>query len=379
MIKGVLDWPSYENPKLSPLRESEFQIFDEPEPCLESYDSSIEEEEDDGVELYTKVQEVTQVHERLKPFYESFDPEPTDYKQRISYYLYYSALYVIFIYTRPDIARPEVTDSDEELKEKAFGIHYFSIFNKFMDLMTNLSIDFYASLEKYIRKHSGADHPLLAFMQVMNNHKEMHSRRLKGVPDSQRSKEDNGVVYNIVTGQEYQYDLWKEARTKKIREDEYDETEQHNQNKWRWLIINPLPSDVDYQSIDPMEGDAEYRLNVEVDYLQGEKHYEPPYGPIVTNDFDKLLRLLHTMLHWEDYLQSYILTTVTEEDYEFMTQVDWEQAWQHLAKDHHDKPIDKLSREKKKMPAIVSRLAELRDLLKETLLIISDLNTIANE
>ena len=222
MIKGVLDWPSYENPKLSPLRESEFQIFDEPEPCLESYDSSIEEE-DEGVELYTKVQEVTQVHERLKPFYESFDPEPTDYKQRISYYLYYSALYVIFIYTRPDIARPEVTDSDEELKEKAFGIHYFSIFNKFMDLMTNLSIDFYASLEKYIRKHSGADHPLLAFMQVMNNHKEMHSRRLKGVPDSQRSKEDNGVVYNSVTGQEYQYDLWKEARTKKIREDERDD------------------------------------------------------------------------------------------------------------------------------------------------------------
>jgi hypothetical protein len=87
---------------------------------------------------------------------------------------------------------------------------------------------------------------------------------------------------------------------------------------------------------------------------------------MVTNEWDKLLRLLHTMLHFESYLNNYMISSISTSQLNELERIErWDEIWHLLLGDeYHDKPIQKMSREKKTNPLLVSRLAELRDLLR---------------
>ena len=91
-----------------------------------------------------------------------------------------------------------------------------------------------------------------------------------------------------------------------------------------------------------------------------------PYSVIVTHEMDKLLRLLHTMLHIEDYIQTYIVSAIPRDEFKKMEKTSsWDDAWKVATTDEWaNKSLDSFSREKKKTPIIISRLAEMRDLLK---------------
>lgn len=348
-----------------------------------SYDSSIQEEEEEE-ELQSPLeyaQMLESIHERLKEMYKSFPPFPnTNELAQISFLVLYSAQFVI-LYDLLDgkQSKPSAQDTQEQLYEKATFIHLRSLQERFFYICRELAAEFYVNLERVIRERGGDDHPLLDALEYLNEHVEMHSRRTKTDPTSQRNPKDfekgHKPVINIVDGSEYQ------AKPAKVVEvvDQQVITEKKAYNRddccnWRWLTLHPLPSDQDYRKIDPMEGDEGHRIMVQVEQIQGNFECEEPLGFIVSCQWDKLLRLLHTMLHMEEYFVTYMTGAVKDEEYEAMKDMPWQDAWLLLTgKQFHNKPVEKYSREKHKVPMVVSRVAEFRDLMREAVQIISTL------
>ena len=348
-----------------------------------SYSSSINEEEQ-IVSPHEYVKMLESINDRLKVMYKSFPPMPsTNEIAQISFMVLYTAQYVILYQSLGGHqSKPSKDDTDEELFEKATFIHLRSIEEQFFRICRTLSVDFYVLLETLITRQGGDNHPLLHALEMIENHTEMHSRRLKSDPSSQRHPKDfeNGhrPALNIVTGEEYVASATEVVDVV----DSHVITEKRSYNRddccnWRWITFHPLPSDSDYRNIDPLEGDENHRLNVHVEEIQGKSDCPEVTGFIVGTQWDKMLRLLHTMLHMEDYFCHYILGALKDSEQEQIVDMPWAEAWEHLVgRDYANKPVEKFSREKKKVPMLVSRIAEFRDLMKEAIHIISGLTSL---
>lgn len=303
------------------------------------------------------VRDVVDLEKRLKKLYANFPQDPKKRDERLVFWLYHVVKFGIFYDIRCDeLSEPNPNDTDEQLKEKAFGIHYFNIWEKFKEETEVLASDLFKKIYVTLTDECGGskNHPVVEFMNELVKHKELHSRGCKGNPTMQRTKKDitegSKPVFNLITGEEY------------------DENNPEHAT-WRMLIINPLPSDEDYRQIDPKEGDDTHRLVVAVEELQNPEvaKSHTPYAVYVTQHWDKLLRLLHTMLWLETYIYTRIVGVVTEDQYNHVKGMYWDDIWKAIAKEHHAKPVGKLSREVKKMPPVISRIAEFRDLLKDVL------------
>lgn len=377
--------PMWNAKNLSPVREDEISMFLGTEPISEEegeLSSSVEEEE--AVSPHEYVRMLESVNDRLKIMYKSFPPMPnTNEIAQISFMVLYTAQYTILYQSLGGVqAKPCKDDSDEEMLEKATFIHLRSIEEQFFRICKTLSVDFYVLLETLITRQGGDDHPLLHALEMVENYTEMHSRRLKSDPTSQRHPKDFEHGYrpalNIVTGEEY---VATPTEIVDVQESHVI-TEKKSYNRddccnWRWITFHPLPSDADYRNIDPLEGDEVHRLNVQVEEIQGTSECPEVTGFIVGTQWDKMLRLLHTMLHMEDYFCHYILGALKDSEQEQIVGMKWADAWELLVgQEYAKKPVEKFSREKKKVPMLVSRIAEFRDLMKEAIQIISGLTAL---
>lgn len=323
--------------------------------------NSDDEDSSSGSKQLVAVRDVVDLDKRLKKLYATYPQTPKKRDERLVFWLYHVVKFGIFFDIRSDqLSEPNPNDTDEQLKEKAFGIHYFDIWQKFKEETEVLASDLFKKIYVTLVDECGGskDHPVVAFMNELVKHKELHSRGCKGNPNMQRTKKDisegSKPVFNLITGEEY------------------DESNPDH-GTWRMLIINPLPSDDDYRQIDPKEGDDAQQLMVAFEEIQDPElaKARTPYAVYVTPHWDKLLRLLHTMLWMDTYIYTRIVGVVTQEQYDQARGMCWDDVWKSIAKEHHSKPVGKLSREVKKMPPVISRIAEFRDLLKDVLDLLS--------
>jgi hypothetical protein len=310
--------------------------------------SSLDEEEIN--ELLENYDEISDIQTTLEIVYNEFPPEPLAQEEKILYYLFYAAQYSIFYYLKDGkLSPPQSTDSNNILREKAIGIHLYSIWNKFCEQIDTYGEELIVKITEGVKQRK-PKHPLLFFIDELCQHKELHSRRIKGNPALQRTRQEIQRVSDTT------------APTKNLITDELYDAKNPRHDQWKWLIVNPLPSDYDENVLDPEEGN----LNHLVSELNGQTRLKNPYCVMVTNEWDKLLRLLHTMLHFESYLNNYMISSISTSQLNELERIErWDEIWHLLLGDeYHDKPIQKMSREKKTNPLLVSRLAELRDLLR---------------
>ena len=278
--------------------------------------------------------------------YSNIPAPPPDGSLEHLMYLYYYAVQFVIVYNKHD-ARPVpdfVSDTDEIIREKAYINHLFLSYRSFQKQMELLSNNVYRLVRKRLLELAPSENrdTLVWFIEQLGIFTELHSRRIKSDPAASRTKTD--VIqrtFNVITGEEYNH---------------------HNDDhkSWRQLILNPLPSDLDRNAIDPKEGGKTHELALAVEKLRGKAVVPDPFLVVVTTEWDKLLRILHTLLHFEDYMHTYLVGCINLDEIAKMT---WAQSWSHLFKEHKDTPIKTLSREKKKTPQIVSRTAELRDFI----------------
>lgn len=316
---------------------------------------------DSELEELLKLDEITTPEEFLRrrkhvseigdALFRELPAPPDDYEERILYYFYYTVQFIL-LYTKlngvkpvPDVAN----DSDDVIREKAYFIHLDHCYKQFNEIIQKMTTIIYNNIHERISKHleHEKDHLLFKILKDIVIYKEMHSRRIKSDPSASRTKTTNiNRTYNLITDEEY-------------------DPKNKDHKTWRMLIFNPLPSDFDYNAVDPNEGGREYALIIEVEKINKTYTVPDPFYIVVTTEWDKIFRLLHTLLHFDEYMHTYLIGCLTNEDFEQIEEFsEWKQVWEFVMKEHWDVPIKNLSREKKKTPNFVSRIAELRDFLK---------------
>ena len=253
----------------------------------------------DSLELYfekdekeTNFIECTEhIRDTIENEMKTLPKEPEDYLERILFYFYYSVQYLV-LFSKTDGIKPtpDINDSDERLKEIAYFIHLEDSYYKFNGVIPLIAKSMFDlvnhKLYNHIEKNGYDDHPLVFFMKKIIKHKEMHSRRIKSDPAASRTKVDNiNATYNSVTQEKY-------------------DPNNKDHKSWRMLIINPLPSDYNYKSIDQHEGGEIHEYNVELDKLNGNYNVPDPFFIVVTTEWEKVFRLLHTLLHFEEYMHT---------------------------------------------------------------------------
>lgn len=274
---------------------------------------------------------------------------PDNYTERLLYYYYYAVQFAI-LYHKLDGQKPVldiVNDSDDVIREKAYYMHLDNCYREFNSMVEILANNVLGSIKNKIKARSDSENAktLLYMLDQFVKFKELHTRRIKSDPAAPRTKVDSTaskITYNLVTGERYNH-----------------ENEDHK--SWRMLVVNPLPSDYDINEIDPKEGGRTHALAIEAEKLKGNYHVPEPFYVVVTTEWDKLCRLVHVLVHFEEYMHSYLIGAF---DTTSIINMNWKDAWNYLFKEHADVPIKNLSREKKKTPQIVSRTAELRDFLE---------------
>lgn len=312
-----------------------------------------EENKDDILDQVNKFESITREIERAGfPSVES--PDKAEELVNLFYYTAQFAIY--YVMRNGDVKNGNVLElSEDEMREKAYFTQYLDKYQRIFkfvirdigDSVYNLVCD---KLENYLGTE---DHVMVFFLNAMEKHKEMHSRRVKTDPGGSRTRDDEILeTVNAVTGERYN-------------------SMNPDHKVWRMLILNPLPSDEDFNAIDPAEGGREHALAIEVEKQQGTYTIDDPFAIVVTPEWDKLLRAVHSILHMEEYLINYIVGAITDEEWKDIDDgMGWFEAWEYLVgSDFSTVPIQKFSREKKKVPLVVSRMAELRDFLKEMLYI----------
>jgi len=290
---------------------------------------------------------------RQKRFYEICEdvyskiPVPPDEGtlEHVLYHFYYSVQFAIVFHKHNERPVPDfVNDTDDIIREKAYINHLHTSYRTFQKLIRALGKNVHQSVLSKINALPPSENrdTLNWFIDQLKIYTELHSRRVKSDPAASRTKTDIiQRTFNVITGEEYNHS-------------------NDDHKSWRQLIVNPLPSDYDRNAIDPKEGGKTHELALAVEKLKGNAVVPDPFMVVVTTEWDKFLRMLHTLLHFEDYMHTYLIGCINLDEIEQMT---WQQAWAHLFKEHKDVPIKTLSREKKKTPQIVSRTAELRDFI----------------
>jgi hypothetical protein len=282
---------------------------------------------------------------------------PDDRLDKLLYYFYYSVQFVL-LYTKLDGKKPVpdiFKDSNDTIREKAYFIHLDHCYKKFNELIKEITNNVYNDIFERVSAHTHNDkkHRIMEIFKYIVVYKEMHTRRIKSDPTATRTK------------------TTETTKTRNIITDEYYDPENKDHKTWRVIILNPLPSDFDPNAKDPNEGDDGARNAIMINHLknQGKDTVPDPFCFVVTTEFDKLLRLLHVLLHFDDYMCMYIVGCLTNEEFEHIDQLEkWKDIWNYvMSPEHAEVPIQNLSREKKKVPEFVSRIAEIRDFLKVSL------------
>ena len=331
------------------------------EEILGSESEEEEEEDDDSFTPEQFEKSIGSHREQQRHFYNQFPiaDRETDRPTYLCQLLFYSVKYVLmlFKYDGPLAPHNPVQDAPEITREKFHFEHARDLYTRlFVDEITELGDNIYNLVYDKIEDYLGDEakgHVLIYLLDKLAIFKEMHSRRLKTNPGVGRTKQDMfSVTYNAVTREVY-------------------DPKNPDHKNWKTLIFNPNPSDFDYRERDPGEWDLVEKVNREVDKLNGNYNVPDPFSVVVTREFEKLFRILHSALHFLDYFHTYTVGCVTDDEWAAVEELLWEDTWKHLVGEKfHTKPIEKFSREKKKVPELVSRMAELRDFLKELILFV---------
>lgn len=315
----------------------------------------------------------------------SIPPVPTEMVPKVLHWLYYSCMCCLFYTIKGEDFdwTPQLSDSDEMIREKAFGLYFDRMLRIFMNFADELDENFYNMILDRIYAHLGnhTKHPIITYMERISTHKELHSRGVKADPCLPRTRND-GIqqsVLNIITQETYASQIAPENSDTQawdtdnptpwhLTEEQIEELRKGDQtghkSNWKMLIINPLPSDTDENAVDPVDRTQEEELIHAVDVVHKEKRDLQPYGVFVTDDWNKLLRTLHGTCHLLLYVQDRMYEAITEEQRKEMHGMAWEVAWKKLAGKHANKHISELSGNKKGLPAVIVNLMELRDFVQ---------------
>lgn len=298
------------------------------------------------------IERTREIGEIRKEVFESFPEIPDDYIEGIPELFYYATQFII-AYTKLDGENPgydPYTDSDEIVREKATIDYFCEAFTKLVKVIEIVGDKVYNSVYDNLEVHVGGDtsHPLIFFLEAIERHKELHCRHLKTDPGVARARSDPvKPTYNAVTGERYDFD-------------------NPNHKSWRSLIINPLPSDYNHNNLDPEEGGKEYQILIELEKEQGTYKVAEPFSIVVTREWENIFRCVHSLIHFQDYMFTKMLSCISsDKDWEIITSLSTHDTWKYLlTEEYYNVPIAKLSGGKKKLPAMVAALIEMREMLK---------------
>jgi hypothetical protein len=258
---------------------------------------------------------------------------------------------------------PHPSQSDQQIKQAWYVGWFSSAYQEFDQELTKICNAVYNKLRISILEHTKTeDHPLLWYLKKIWEHREMHTRRCKADPAMQRTKTDSNranaqVSRNVITGEQFN------ARVP-------------NHQEWRWIILNPLPTDYNIHAIDPEEGGVDHTFKMQVaqvtdnEQLQVPDEYQlqDPFGGTFTREWEKIFCFANNIFHFLEFVNDYVLFAVEQDgtgkqnpDYSTML---WDEAWIHMASiTYASVTARRLSRERKKAPLLINRIAELRDIL----------------
>jgi hypothetical protein len=252
-----------------------------------------------------------------------------------------------------EVPKPDFEDCDEKIREKAHIVYLDRSFRDFTEMMKEISHHILEDVikQKAIQHLGGVQqfnkHPIRDTLEYVCLHKEMHSRRSKLNPATNRVKADNmQITRNSITCEVY------------------DSDKNPDHHLWRMLIFTPLHSDYNKHAVDMSEN--MYQVNV--------PEIPEPFIVVVTPDWDKLLRMLHMCVHFQEYLYTYINTALSEEELNKIKTLNCEETWHYLTgdfgkilpnvKDKIVNPVvaslDKFSRQKKDVSPLIFRIGVLR-------------------
>ena len=314
---------------------------------LFSSSSSSEEEEEQVVRQ--DYESLTRIgNEVLLPLQ---DDEPKDDEDKICWLFFFTVHLLIINYQIPDGTEfdvmPQTTDTDAMVRFKAYCLFVKDCYERFFVIMSTIQ----TNIEQYLQNVVPSHAPRIAnFIKLLKKHKELHSRRIKIDPAQSRTKNDNVTpTVNLITNETYDAD-------------------NDDHKTWMTLIFVPLDSDYNEDAIDAKEGGKEHELAIEVEKLQNRHHVPDPFFFVVTKEWDSTFRTMHVLYHFFDYLHIMIFGCISKEQDEMLRtfkREDWAGQWQYLVGEEFcNVPIKRFRNEKKKVPPLVSEMAEFREFLR---------------
>lgn len=283
--------------------------------------------------------------------FDALEREPDDPEDRIAHLFFFTVQCLIINYLIPDgteyNACPVPSDSDAVVRFKAFLMFTKDCHDKFIVLMSTIRDNILQYVESVIPTHAPRVHN---FLRLLAKHKELHSRRIKIDPAQTRTKNDNiSTTVNLITNEVYNPD-----------DDDH--------KSWMTLVFVPLDSDYNEDAIDAKEGGKEHALAIEVDKLLNKNHVPDPFFFVVTKEWDKIFRMVHSLNFFYDYLNVIIYGTISAQQDAMLRrfkQEDWHGQWEYLVgEEFSNVSIKKFRNEKKSVPKLVSEMAEYRDYLR---------------
>ena len=327
------------------------------------------------------VRQIERMNATIDKIHREFPRVPEKEGDRLMHYLYYAALCCLFSEIKGEDFdwTPQPHDSEELLTEKAIGMYLDEMYRCFIKIAEFMGDYVFTKMEGAVYKRFPKGHPILELMQLINDHKELHSRRIKADPCLPRTKAEiasgHQSAMNIVTQEVYsegcEEDLVvatpeEQARSQpwKLTPEEIaklPETAKKHHSSWKMLIISPLPSDGDENAVDPVYRSQEEEMLHNIDVIQQVGEDVESYGIMVTDDWDKLLRTLHGACHLHLYLHDRMVECITPTQRREMSTLPWKVAWKRIAGPYANKRITELTGNKKAQPNVVVSLMELRD------------------
>lgn len=335
---------------------------------------------DDSEDIVKRIEQMNEIINRV---HREFPPVPKQEHERLMHYLYYAALCCLFSDIKgPDFDwTPQANESEAIITEKAIGMYLDEMYRAFIKISEHMGDHLFEKIEAAVYKRFPDGHPVLDLMELINVHKELHSRRIKADPCLPRTKAEiaggHQAAINIVTQEVYTdhpieeeiapENLKRRTQPWKLTEEEIaklPETARKHHSSWKMLIISPLPSDTDENAVDPVYRSQEEEMLHNIDVIQNMETDVESYGIMVTDDWDKLLRTLHGACHFPLYLHDRMVDSITPKERSELTELPWKQVWKRLAGPYANKRITELTGNKKSQPDVIVSLMELRDFVQ---------------
>jgi len=313
-------------------------------------------------------EEIAERHEYVRKLGQEFinnlpqRPNQDDFQSTILYLYFYSVQFVI-LFNKLNGVKPIpqlFDDTDEEIKEKAYFMHLNDCFIEITTIMDTIASTIYKNIKERVSDNLGGiaeynEHPISFLMEQILMFRELHSRRAKLNPAVTRMKIDTiQNTMNCITCEKY-------------------DANNEDHKLWKMLIFNPLHSDYDNDVVDLSEQP----------YQIPPFEVPKPFFMVVTSDWDKLIRILHICVHFQEYFFSYINECIKAREWETIENMSWAETWKFLTKDYGNlektreptsdatlvenvvvTTVNEFSREKKQVPLLVFRISVLRDFLK---------------